>query len=254
MVLSQSTRKRLELKKYEETDHKIFEKLGFEELYLKSIGQVSDDWSRVQGLLRNPVARTAVDCGLLCKISIEDLAQMIPPVFQEPVTEASLKLYNKYFFDHASMTKFDWRQYLKLCSSLPYLYVRYHTALTKPKKEAMYLAGLPSKAAFADFLKNVLATAEFKFEYYSRHNNQTSDNQARAWAKVGFDAGVRYEKFSATDVADFSRTVQTSFAYEDDQIETIASDLLSEIKPPDVEMGKDLNAPVPPDPGFKKPE
>ena len=244
LPLSPSTHKRLSLKKHDENDEKLFKKLGYEELYLKTVGKAPEAWAEVYRLLRNPACRVAVDVGILCRYPIEDLAQMVPAVFQEPLTEKGLLLYQKYFFDSTQMSRADWRVYLKICAEIPYLYVRYHAALTKPKKEAMYLAGLPTKPAFTEFLKGVLATAEYKFEYYSRHNNQLSDGQARAWAKVGFDAGVRYEKFSASDVTDFSKSVQTQFEYVETDIATIDSNLLSEVKPPDIDLDEKTKAPA----------
>ena len=246
LTLSPLTLKRIGQNKYDANDHGFLKKLGYEEIYLKTVGQASPAWNDVRSLVRNPVARTAVDVGILCKYTLDDLAQMIPPVFQEKTTEEGLALYRKYFFDDVQMTKADWRSYLKLCSTLPFLYVRYHAALTKNKKEAMFLAGLPSKSAFTEFLKNVLATAEYKFEYYSRHNNQTSDAQARHWAKVGFDAGVRHERYSSNDVTDFSKAVQTEFRELREDIPTITTDMLSEVKPPDVENNAASKAPAEP--------
>jgi len=247
--LSPLTLKRLQLKKYDANDHKMLQKLGFEETYLKTTKPdhaVNKSWDEVQRLLRNPVCRVAVDVGILCKYSLEDLAGVIPPTFHEHFSEAGIRLYQKYFFDHQQMSRSDWRAYLKLCSEIPYLYIRYHTALTKPKNEAMYLAGLPTKPAFTEFLKNVLATAEYKFNFYSRHNNQQSDSQARSWAKVGFDAGVKYERFSSSDVTDFSKAVQTEFEHMDEEIPTIATDMLSEIKPNSEDAESKTAAPTEP--------
>jgi hypothetical protein len=249
LPLSPAILKRLGHKKFEQTDYQIFQKIGYGEAYLKTTCScdketgLQDLWNEVHRLLRNPVARTAVDVGILCKYRFEDLVPMVSGTFHEVLTEKGLELYQKYFFDAASMTKLDWRAYLRICAGIPYLYLRIHTALTKPKKEAMHLAGLPAKAAFADFLKTVLATAEYKFEYYSRHNNQCSDNQARAWAKIGFDAGVKYEKFSASDVTDFSKAVQTEFESFNAEIPTISTDMLSEVKPPETEVESKSKAP-----------
>jgi hypothetical protein len=255
LPISPATKRRLARKEYSELDHAVFRRLGFEEIYLKSTSaQISGSqeqvklWDEVSRILRNPVVRVAIDCGLLCRYTLEDLAQMVPAVLREPITEAGLELYSRYFFDVTQMTKSDWRAYLKICSTLPYVYIRYHAALTKPRREALYLAGLPNKPAFTDFLKTVMATAEYKFEYYSRHNNQMSDGQARAWAKVGFDAGVRYEKFSASDITDFAKSVQTEFEITGEDIPMIQSDMLQQVRPPDVESTKKTDAPMPPKP------
>lgn len=250
--LSPATKRRLSRKEFCEADLECFRRLGFSEAYLKTVNHLtpeqSSSWEEVGRILRNPVVRVAIDCALLCKYGLDELVQLIPVILKEPVTEAGLGLYSRYFFDTQSMTKADWRAYLRICATLPYVYIRYHAALTKPRREALYLAGLPTRPAFTDFLKTVLATAEYKFEYYSRHNNQNSDAQARHWAKVGFDAGARYEKFSASDITDFAKTIQTQFEIENEDIPTIQGDMLSQVRPPDVETLKKNDAPKLPDP------
>lgn len=247
------TKRRLERKHFDPQDYKIFTRLGFGEIYLRHMNRwdqiplLKEQWEEVGRILRNPVLRNALDCGILCKYALEELAQVAAPVYSEALTPDGLDLYSRYFFNYQNMGKGDWRAYLKLCSQIPYTYIRYHAALTKPRDEALYLVGLPTKAAFSDFLKTVLTTAAFKFQYYSRHNIPSSDAQARQWAKVGFDAGVRYEKFSASDVTDFSKAVQTEFEYVETDIPTIQTEMLTQVKPPDtsVENAKKLAEPPP---------
>ncbi|NBO09710.1 MAG: hypothetical protein EBV30_10310, partial [Actinobacteria bacterium] len=82
--------------------------------------------------------------------------------------------------------------------------------------------------------------------HYSRMSTPQADGQARAWAKVGFDAGVKYEKFSASDVQDFAKTVQTEFDYIESDIPTVQPDMLSQIKPPDETLDKTKSLPEPP--------
>ena len=242
--------KRLAKKIFHESDFALLERLGYGEAYLKAVGApqpgLLTNWEETGRILRNPVLRVAIDVSVLCKVPLEEILQMLPGAMQEPLTEAGVRLYLKYFFNHQTMTKSDWKAYLSLCSDVPYVYVRYHAALTKPRKEALHAAGVPSKAAFSEFLKTVLTTAEFKFGFYARQNNPLSEMQARAWAKVGFDAGARYEKFSAGDVTDFSKTLQTSFESEDFDTPTIDPDMLREMKPPEPDEAKNSKAPSPP--------
>lgn len=239
MPVSQGMRRRLAKKQFDRLDLTMAERLGFAEIYCRHVDEwslypkVQLLWEEVGKILRNPVLRIAIDVGILCRYSFDELSQILPSSFHEQLSEAGIELYTKYFFDYKSMTKGDWRVYLRISAAIPYAYIRYHAALTKPRDEALFLAGLPTRANFADFLKTVMGTAAYKFQHYSRMSTPQSDNQARAWAKVGFDAGVKYEKFSASDVQDFAKTVQTQFDYIESDIETIQPDMLTQIKPPE---------------------
>jgi hypothetical protein len=233
LPLSRGTGRRLKQKLHSAEDEAFFEKLGYGEVYLKSVGKASPLWDEVSRILRNPVVRIAIDCGIICKYSVKELAQLIPPAMNESLSEGGIDLYLKYFFDVSSMSKTDWRAFLELCLDIPYAYSRYFAALTKSREEASHLAGIPAATTFAYFLKGVLATAQYKFQYYSRQTTQYANEQARAWAKTGFEAGVRYEKFAAGDIRDFAAAVQTSFEYEDTDIPLIDSEMLSQVKPPE---------------------
>lgn len=250
---SAGMRKRLAKKQYDRLDMIMAERLGYAEIYCRHTGhyelypKTQLQWEEVGKILRNPVLRIALDVGILCRYSLDELSQILPSTFHEQLTEDGIDLYCKYFFDHKAMTKADWRVYLRLYSTIPHAYIRYHAALTKNRDEALFLAGLPTRANFSDFLKTVMGTASYKFQHYSRMATPQADGQARAWAKVGFDAGVKYEKFSASDVQDFAKTVQTEFDYIESDIPTIQPDMLTQIKPPeDLESKtKDLPEPAP---------
>ena len=252
LPLSPGMRRRLPKKQYDRLDMIIAEKLGLAEIYCRHTGNFALypmaqlNWEEVGKILRNPVLRIALDVGILCRYSFEELSQILPATFHEQLSEGGIDLYCKYFFNYKAMSKEDWRVYMRLCAAIPYAYVRYHAALTKPKDEALFLAGLPTRANFADFLKTVMGTAAYKFQHYSRMSTPQADGQARAWAKVGFDAGVKYEKFSASDVQDFAKTVQTEFDYIESDIPTVQPDMLSQIKPPDETLDKTKSLPEPP--------
>lgn len=237
LPISPGMRRRIGKKAFDEGDYKILTQIGYHEIYLKHVNAMEkipilkELWEEVHRILRNPVMRVAIDVGTLCKYDLDELIQVIQPIHRERLTVEGLGLYMRYFFALDKMTKSDWRFYLRICNQDAYTFIRYHAALTKPREEALFLAGLPTKTAFTDFLKTVMNTAAYKFQYYSRHNAPQSDAQARHWAKLGFDAGVRHEKFSSTDVTDFSKTLQTEFEYTDEEIPTIDPDMLSEIRP-----------------------
>jgi hypothetical protein len=236
ILVSSATRRRVKALKYDASDALILEKFGLGETYKRDVGGIAGEpklkaaWDEVFSVLENPLTRVAMDCAFLCRYSPEDLSQILPEMLGTSCTSAGVALYRKYFFDYSSMSRSDWKDFLALTEDVPYVHVRYYTALTKPKEETLFLVGIPTKPDFSRFLKNVLATADFKFKYYSRLSSPDSDAQAKTWAKVGFEAGVRYEKVSTGDVTDFSSAVQTEFDMLDPTFQTIDNDLLSQVK------------------------
>ena len=251
LPFSPGMRRRIAKKQFDKLDLIIAEKTGFAEMYCKHTDHFELyprwqlQWEDVSKILRNPVLRIALDVGILCRYSFDELAQILPSSFHEQLSEDGIDLYCKYFFSHETMSKADWRNYLRVTASIPYAYIRYHAALTKPRDEALFLAGLPTRSNFSDFLKTVMGTASYKFQHYSRMATPQADGQARAWAKVGFDAGVRYEKFSSADVQDFAKAVQTEFDYVDNAIEDVTPDLLTQIKPPETLTAGEDSLPIP---------
>jgi len=252
MVIPPFALRNIKKDKVTAADVAVWNKLGFSEIYAKRTGDTVLElvWLNVSKLLNNPVMRVAIDCGLLVGLQPEELSQMASQSFGTGVDDAVLALYRKYFFDCGSFLKSDWRNYLRALQEDTYTHQRIYAALTKPRDEVLFMVGLPNKRQFSDFLRNVLATSDYKFRYYARQNNQESDDESRKWAKVGFDAGVRLEKFSATDATDFSKLVQTEFEYITPQILTISPEMLNEVRPPSLEdddgKPKSLNAPAAP--------
>jgi len=252
LVIPPQALRNLKRDKTTAADVVIWQKLGFSEIYAKRTGETKFEtvWLNVSKLLGNPVLRVAVDCGLIVGLQPEELSQMASQSFGTGVDDSTLALYRKYFFDVQSFLKSDWVWYLRQLQDDTYTHQRIYAALTKPRDEVLFMVGLPNKRQFSDFLRNVLATADYKFRYYARHNDPESDDESRKWAKIGFDAGVRYEKFSATDATDFSKLVQTEFEYITPQIQTISPEMLNEIRPPSLEddsgKPKQLNAPAAP--------
>jgi len=168
-------------------------------------------------------------------MELDKVAVLIPQTFKVNLTEGAIDLYKKIFGNYESFSKLDWTDYLSRLSNDHYVHVRLFSALTKPRDEALILCGLPAEKAFSDFLRNVLASANYKFNYYMRQNTPEADAEARRWAKVGFEAGEKFEKYGAGDVSDFAKLVQTEFEYVTPDIPTIDQALALQMLPQTME-------------------
>lgn len=245
LPLSPGLRRRLEKKAYSDQDEAIFQKLGFGEIYRSTYGRESL-WEEIAALLVNPTLRVALESTLLADLKPHELSQMIQVNYKVILSERGIELYCKYFFDYKKLSRLDWREYLKQLTNDVYIYVRYQTALLQPQAETLHLVGLPSKPAFSQFLGSILSTAEYKFRRYSAQGSVEGDAAAQKWAKLGIEAGAKYEKFSSQDVTDFAATVQAEFQYIDSSIEQITGEMLSDVKPPSIEEIEKASVPIPP--------
>lgn len=239
--------KRLQKKVVTDYDSVIFDKLGFKDLYSRKMGVGvtafdQSPWTVVTNILSDPSLRIAVECATIAGISTSDLVGMVQAGYKTVLTEEGITLFLDLYFDTTGLGKKEWRDFLSLAAAYNSLvYDKYFAALTKTKDQVMFLIGLPTKAAYADFLKNVLATASFKFKEYADTNTPDHDEYARKWAKIGFDAGARFDKYSSGDITDFARSIQTEFEYEEDVVDTLPPELMSQVVPPkEIENGKGL--------------
>lgn len=251
LIFPPITKRNLTRNMYTAQDRAIMKKYGYEEIYLRRMDQDTwkPQWEMVGKMLNHPVMRLAVDCCLVSGFEQDKLVELLPIQFNIAIDLGALELYTKYFFDHANMDKGGWRYYLRLLQEDVYSYERLFAALTKPKDEVLYMVGLPTSAQFGNFLKNVLATANYKFRYYARHNSPEADKAAEKWAKIGFKAGELDDKFSKGDMTDFAKFVQTDFEYIESDFKTIEPEMLGSVKPsisqPTLEK-KTLAPPPPP--------
>lgn len=212
--------------KFEDTP--VFEKLGYGDLhmwrcYFGEVAQkdITKQWEIVGRMLNHPLMRVCLDVCIIMKMDEERVAQMLPQVFQLKLSIEAINLYRKNFANFDDFGREEWMDFLARIKEDNYTYTRYYAALTRPKDEVLHLCGLPTEKAFSDFLKNVLATSSFKFNYYMRQNTPDADHHARKWAKVGFEAGEKFEKYGASDVTDFAKLVQTEFEYVTPEIPTL---------------------------------
>ena len=240
------TKRRLLRKMFSVEDQAVWKKHGFEEIYLHRMGQA--DWSELGKILNHPVMRVALECCIIMGMDDETLTQLLPAVYTLPLSPNTIALFRKYFFDVADWGRNEWQTYLRLLLDDRYTYIRIFSALTKNKDEVLHLVGLPSSTQFGTMLKNIMNTAHYKFEHYARQGSEEAQDEARKWAKVLIDAGVKHDKYAATDATDFSSLIQTSFEYIQDQIETITPEMISEVKPQlQQSSDKGPDAPSPPD-------
>lgn len=243
--LPPSTRRNLNRAKFVPEDSLILDKFGFGDIHRQRIFQATPSksdlakaWADVGKLLSHPVMRTALDSCMIARVEDEKLSLLLPTVYHLSLSEQAIKLYRHYFADFEMFGRNDWTDYLKRIQEDTYVYSRYFTALTRPKSEVFHLCQLPSEKQFSDFLKNVLAGATYKFDYYSRQNTPHADAEARRWAKVGFEAGEKFEKFGSGDATDFAKLVQTEFEYVTPQIDTLDEEAARQMRP-QIEAPKD---------------
>lgn len=212
-------------------DTPYWDKLGYGDLHRWRCGRATLDWTHVGKMLNHPLMRTSLDACLIAGVEQEKIVMLLPQVYNLRLTEGAIALYSKYFGGFQNFTKTDWNNYLERLREDQYVYSRIFAALTKPKEEVLHLCGLPNDKQFSDFLKNVLATANYKFNYYAKQGSSDSDISAVNWAKIGIVAGEKFEKFGAGDASDFAKLVQTEFQYVTPEIETLSPELALEMRP-----------------------
>lgn len=229
-------------------DQAIWFKHGFEEIYMH---QVLGDGGlhEIGPVLNHPVMRVALECCMIAKLTNEEISQLLPSVYYLPISPESIDTYTKYFFNWKDMKKNDWQGYLDLIVEDRYSHNRVFYALTRPQEEVLHAVGLPTRSQFGTMLKNVMNTANYKFEHYSRQQSPEAQEQAMKWAKLMMDAGAKHEKFGSTDATDFSKLIQTQFEYLDAPVEDITPEMLADAKPPakEPDQGAAAAAPAPPD-------
>lgn len=215
--------------KYEENSY--WEKIGYGELHAWRCQRPTKYWPAVGRILNHPLMRVALDVCIITGVDYDKITVILPQTFRVDFTDPAIDLYKKFFGNFQAFDRGDWSAYLERLKEDQYVYVRIFAALTKPRDEAMILCGLPPERAFSDFLRNVLASASYKFNYYSRQNTPEADHEARKWAKVGFEAGEKFEKYGAGDVSDFAKLVQTEFEYVEPSITTLDSETAQKMLP-----------------------
>ena len=246
LIIPGATRRRLAKRIFDEGDQGVWKKHGFEEIYLHTLKKI--DWPEIGRVLNHPVMRVALDCCLISSVDTEKITQLLPVTFSLAMSPESIAVYKKYFLDVDLMNKSDWQSYLRILQPDRYVHERIFAALTRNQDEVLHLVGLPTKTQFGTMLKNIMSTAHYRFEYYSRQMTPESQEEARKWAKVMIEAGVKHDRYSAADATDFSDLVQTEFIHLDTKIETISSEMLADAKPKIEEKDTKIDAPVPPPP------
>ena len=230
-IIPPGAKKRLEKKIYKEEDYPVWDKLGYGDLFRWRLGKDQKDWKILGRLLNHPLMRTSLDVCIIINMDIEKVTLVLPQVYTLELNEKVVQLYKTYFAAFETYQKTDWNGYLERLRDDQYVYTRIFAALTRPREEVLHLCGLPAEKQFADFLKNLLATANYKFNYYSRQGTPEGDASAVNWAKIGVVAGEKFEKYGAGDVSDFSRLVQTEFTYVEPSIDTISPELAIAMRP-----------------------
>lgn len=240
LILPPAVRRNLLRGIFRMEDNGVWDKLGYGEVHARRCVQTpSKDWEILGKVLNHPVMRLSLECCLIAKFDEEKIVQTFPQVYSLNLSYGALDLFKRYFCDISRMERGDWIAYLGIIKDDPYTYQRVYTALTKPLDELLFLLGLPTQKQYTDFLKNVLAASNYKFQFYARQNTPESDAEARRWAKVGFEAGEKFEKYGASDITDFAKLVQTEFEYVTPEVPTITPEMLQAVLPKVEEVSKE---------------
>lgn len=239
LMMPPGIKKRLQKMVFKDEDTPVWGRLGFEDLHRWRCNKATKHWSMVGKLLNHPLMRVGLDICIIIKLDLEKARLMLSNTYGLELSDEAVHLYMHYFGNFDNFTKTDWQEYLERLVEDQYVYTRIFAALTKPKDEVLHLCGLPSEKQFSDFLKNVLATASYKFNHYSRQNTVEADSVAMDWAKIGIVSGEKFEKFGAGDISDFAKLVQTEFEYITSPIDTLSPEMAQNIRP-DL---KELDAP-----------
>ena len=235
MAVPNSVKKAVSRGIFKFEDNSYWEKLGYGELHAWRCDRPTKYWPAVGRIINHPLMRVALDVCIITGMDYDKISILLPQTYRVEFQEPAIDLYKKFFGNFETFQKDDWGDYLERLRDDQYVYIRIFSALTKPRDEALILCGLPAEKAFSDFLRNVLASASYKYNYYVRQNTLAGDAEARKWAKVGFEAGEKFEKYGAGDVSDFAKLVQTEFEYVTPEIPTIdqstAQQMLPSTKP-----------------------
>ena len=232
LTMTPSMKRNIRRGVYKKEDTPYWDKLGYGDLHKwRCEGGKDPNWSTVGRILNHPLLRVSIDACTITNFEDDKITVMLPQVYKINLNQEALDLYRKYFGNFRDFEKRDWKKYLQRIVDDNYAYTRIFAALTRPRDEVLHLCGLPAENAFSDFLKNVLATANYKFNYYSRQNNPDADMDARKWAKIGFESGEKFEKYGAAEASDFAKLVQTQFEYVSNDIPTIDANIASQIRP-----------------------
>ena len=231
LIMTPGMKRNMSRGQYKKEDTPLWERLGYGDLHHWRCNGGDAHWTTVGRLLNHPLMRVALDACTITNFEDDKILVMLSQVFKVQLSQEALDLYRTYFGNFRDFNRSDWQKYLSRVIDDQYVYTRIFAALTKPRDEVLHLCGLPAEGAFSDFLKNVLATASYKFNYYSKQVSSVADADARKWAKIGFEAGEKFEKYGAADASDFAKLVQTQFEYVSCEIPTINAEIANQIRP-----------------------
>lgn len=246
LVMPPIVRRRLFKKLYDVGDQAVWKKYGFESIYLHQMQK--QDWSGLGRILNHPVMRVALDCCLITGLTHDEIIQLLPAIYFLPISLQDIANYTTYFFDYSNLNKSDWQAFLNQISEDRYTHNRIMFALTRPQEEVLHAVGLPSRLHFGTMLKNVMNTANYRFEYYARQQSPEAQDEARKWARLMMEAGAKHEKFGSTDATDFSKLIQTQFEYIENDVPNITPEMLADAKPAPEAHVKAIEERLPPPP------
>ena len=170
--------------------------------------------------------RLSLNTLLIKHIPIGDIQQMLNIKFSAAFSVKQLEIYRKFFFDPSRMRRADWLNFVDSCG--PHEKHIYFTALTRDVEAVKAELDLNATIPVSEELAKLLRKALNKANQYMRVSGKEGNVEARYWIDTVLKLTDKYEKYRATDSADFSKSLQMEFEYIDNEFplpdeETLAS-------------------------------
>lgn len=190
-------------------------------------------WALVLDIQYDPQVRMAIRCMLMKNVGFEELANAINAKYSTMLNLNHLKIYQKFFWNHAYMKRGDWKEYLsqrRITNSEKNLLF---TCLTETEDVVRTKLGLAASIVTSDALQLMATEALLKVKHYLKVDDQTGNREARFWMDKAQSLLALREKYKAADLRDFSKELQMEFEYIETNFDTPDEATLKEVQEKD---------------------
>lgn len=176
---------------------------------------------------QDPQLRLAINALLIKNMPPLDLIQAVNLRYSSMLKEEHVKLYKKFFFDPARMTRGAWNKFLRPCDDRETSI--YFLALSETLDTLKTELELPSKVSASETLQFLLSKSFQKAKVYLNVNTPEAGKEAREWIDATIKLVDKYEKYRSGDMGDFSNQLQLAFDFVESEFQTPDPDVLKEI-------------------------
>lgn len=217
--------------RYEDKFIKWMEILGLKEIWLAegpwAKKEMQAAWKLLKGCFSDRLIILTMNSLMVKLDNDQEISEIINSRFSAMLTPAHVALYRKYFFNCRTMTRSDWKDYLKNCdNNEKHLYF---TALTENIDVLKTELELPAVVSVASSLQFLFTKAFQKSKQYLKSSTPESNREARAWISQTMALADKYEKYKTGDKQDFSKQLLLEFDYVHDDIPAPDDDMLAQI-------------------------